>query len=388
MEDDTLKDDALKNDTLKKTVKTPAEAASDLRAAYKGKRVLVTGHSGFKGSWLCLWLESMGAEVSGYSLAKAPSTPCHFELLKQDGSFKNARFESGDIRDLEALTAFTKSVKPEIVFHLAAQPIVRLSYEQPIETYETNVIGTLKVFEACRRAGSVKAIVNVTSDKCYENREWVWGYRENEPMGGYDPYSSSKGAAEILTSSYRRSYFHPDEFGKSHSTLLASVRAGNVIGGGDWAMDRLIPDIARATAAGASTEIRRPKSVRPWQHVLEPLSGYLLLGAQLLSGRVEFADGWNFGPETDGGRQVQDVVDRFVKAWPKAVFETSAPESDQLHEAYLLQLDSSKARRQLNWSPRLQFDETIRWTADWYRSYYEEKRLISKNQLSEFEGRS
>lgn len=354
--------------------------------AYRGKRVLVTGHSGFKGSWLCLWLERLGAEVAGYSLSTPPSTPSHFELLKKAGSFKNARFQDGDIRDLTALTAFVKEVKPDIVFHLAAQPIVRRSYDQPIETYDTNVMGTLKVFEACRQAKSVRAIVNVTSDKCYENREWLWGYRENEPMGGYDPYSSSKGAAEILTSSYRRSYFHPSQFEKTHSTLLASVRAGNVIGGGDWAADRLIPDIARATSEGRITEIRQRQSVRPWQHVLEPLSGYLTLGVKLLDGNVEFADGWNFGPETDGGRQVQEVTDRFTKSWNKAKFETLASAEKQVHEAFLLQLDSSKARRLLGWMPRLSFDDTVKWTANWYRAYYEQGLLISIDQLSDFEG--
>lgn len=355
-----------------------------LRATYKGKRVLVTGHTGFKGSWLCLWLETMGAEVAGYSLP-APTNPSHFELLKKDGHFKDARFQEGDIRNLEKLSAFVRDVKPDIVFHMAAQPIVRLSYDEPIDTYETNVMGTLKVFEACRRAG-VTAIVNVTSDKCYENREWLWGYRENEAMGGFDPYSSSKGCAEILTSSYRRSYFHPEQYRKTHSTLLASVRAGNVIGGGDWAVDRLIPDIVRATSEGRVTTIRSPKSVRPWQHVLEPLSGYLAVGAKLLIGHAESADGWNFGPETDGGRQVQDVIEQVSTAWPKARFET--PEQHgALHEAFLLQLDSSKARRLLQWRPCLDFKETIAWTVEWYRAFYEQRRLLSTQQLTAFEGR-
>lgn len=366
---------------------------SKMRSIYHGRRVLVTGYTGFKGSWLCLWLESMGAELSGYSLP-APSNPSHFELLKKAGSFKNARFQEGDIRDLEKLSAFVREVNPEIVFHLAAQPIVRLSYDQPIETYETNVMGTLKVFEACRRIKNVRAIVNVTSDKCYENREWIWGYRENEPMGGFDPYSSSKGCAEILTSSYRRSYFHPSNFEKTHSTLLGSVRAGNVIGGGDWAPDRLIPDIARATSEGRTTEIRQPQSVRPWQHVLEPLAGYLALGGKLLNGSTDFADGWNFGPDADGGREVQEVMDRFAKSWPKAKFEAFA-KLDQsqrkrsvVHEANLLQLDSSKARRLLDWTPRLTFDETVKWTAGWYRTYYDQGQVISAEQLAEFEGRN
>lgn len=360
---------------------------SVLRNAYRGRRVMVTGYTGFKGSWLSLWLETMGAELSGYSLAP-PSTPSHFEILKKGGAFKTARFEEGDIRDLEKMSAFMKEVNPEIVFHLAAQPLVRLSYNQPIETYDTNVMGTLKVFEACRRVKNVRAIVNVTSDKCYENREWLWGYRENEAMGGFDPYSSSKGCAEILTSSYRRSYFHPSDFEKKHSTLLASVRAGNVIGGGDWAADRLVPDIARSTAEGRATEIRQPQSTRPWQHVLEPLAGYLLLGGKLLEGKPEFADGWNFGPDADGGRQVQDVMDRFAKSWTKAKFDTPMMMKSNVHEAHLLQLDSSKARRLLQWTPRLSFDDTVKWTAGWYRAHYEQGITISMDQLSEFEGRS
>jgi CDP-glucose 4,6-dehydratase len=351
-----------------------------LRDAYSGRPVFVTGHTGFKGSWLCLWLESMGAEVTGYAL-KAPSEPDHFSRLKLNGTY----IES-DIRDRASLEkAFTKA-NPEIVFHLAAQPIVRLSYTDPVETYSTNVMGTLHVFEACRKTASVRAIVNITSDKCYENRETLDGYLETDPMGGHDPYSSSKGCAEILTSSYRRSYFSSSAEGTGPKPLLASGRAGNVIGGGDWAADRLIPDIVRATMASRATEVRRPKSVRPWQHVLEPLHGYLKLGAKLLAGESSAADGWNFGPALDDSRDVQAMAMLFHKEWPKAEFNF-ATTSSGVHEAGLLRLDVSKATSQLGWKPILSLEETVAWTAKWYRAFVEKNEIVSVAQLNAFEER-
>ena len=338
----------------------------------------MTGHSGFKGSWLCLWLESLGAKVTGYSLA-LPTTPDHFSHLGLSGNYI-----TGDIRDASALDRAVAGAKPEIVFHLAAQPLVRLSYSDPVETYSTNVMGTLYVFEAARKAKCVRAIVNVTSDKCYENRETTRGYRESDPMGGHDPYSSSKGCAEILTASYRRSYFSDDG-----ATQMASGRAGNVIGGGDWAADRLIPDIVRATQSGRATLIRNPQSVRPWQHVLEPLHGYLKLGARLLDGERSAAEGWNFGPAIDDSRNVEALALLFQKEWSKAKFEFGTPGDATgdatVHEAGLLRLDISKAEIELGWKPILSLEETVRWTADWYRGFVEKKEVLSRGQLAAFQ---
>ena len=343
---------------------------------YKDKTVLVTGHTGFKGSWLCLWLEEMGANVIGYSLA-APTTPNHIELLDLD-----MVSIVGDIRDLEKLNSTMAEYKPEIVFHLAAQPLVRLSYENPIETYETNVMGTLKVLEACK-ANNVKSIVNITSDKAYENKEWVWGYRECDPMGGYDPYSSSKGCAELLVSSYRNSYFNINDYKKTHNTLIASCRAGNVIGGGDWALDRLMTDIMVSVSKGKKVSIRNPNATRPWQHVLEPLSGYLLVGQKLLQEKVEFADGWNFGPSDEGSITVEQVVENVKKHWSKIDYEINK-DPDQLHEANLLKLDCSKAHTYLKWSAVWESDKTFEMTVRWYKEYYENSKTISKEQLNEY----
>lgn len=340
-------------------------------ASYRGRKVLVTGHTGFKGSWLLHWLEILGADVTGFSLPP-PTEPNHFSLI---GS--QHRSIVGDIRDADALERAFAEAKPEIVFHLAAQPLVRRSYAKPIETYETNVIGTLKVFEACRVAGT-PAIVNVTSDKCYENREWNWGYRENDPMGGYDPYSSSKGCSEILSASYQRSYFPLAEYGKSHHTLLATARAGNVIGGGDWAEDRLIPDAVRSASLGAPVECRNPSAIRPWQHVLEPLSGYLQLGEKLLAGNKTAAEAWNFGPEPENFVSVSEVLEEMRKEWDAV--RVSISKSD-LHEAHFLLLDSTKARTRLGWRPLLNLTETVRWTTSWYRAYYAEKRIETDRQI-------
>jgi len=343
---------------------------------YKGKTVLVTGHTGFKGSWLSYWLEQMGAKVVGYSL-EAPTTPSHFELL-------NLKMTSiiGDIRDLERLKQVFNEYKPDIVFHLAAQPLVRLSYENPIETYETNVMGTLKVFEACREA-NVKAIVNITSDKAYENKEWVWGYRENDPMGGYDPYSSSKGCADLLANSYRNSYFNINEYKKSHNTLLASCRAGNVIGGGDWAADRLLTDIMLSVSEGKKVSIRNPHATRPWQHVLEPLSGYLHIGQKLLQEQVAFGEAWNFGPSDEGSISVEELVKKVKKYWNKIDYEINQ-NPEQLHEANLLKLDCSKAHIQLKWKDVWNSEVTFEKTVTWYKSFYEAQEIQTQQNLQEY----
>lgn len=336
---------------------------------YKDKTVLVTGHTGFKGSWLCFWLSQMGAKVVGYSL-EAPTNPNHIELLNLD-----IVSIIGDIRDLDKLNQVFNEYKPDIVFHLAAQPLVRLSYENPIETYETNVIGTLKVFEASR-INNVKAIVNITSDKAYENKEWVWGYRENDPMGGYDPYSSSKGCADILATSYRNSYFNINEYKKTHNTLIATCRAGNVIGGGDWAKDRLITDIMISVSIGKKVRIRNPKATRPWEHVLEPLSGYLQIGQKLLEEKVEFAEAWNFGPSDEGSITVEEVVLNVKKHWNKIDYEINR-DPNQLHEANLLKLDCSKAHILLNWKDVWDSDTTFEKTVKWYKAYYENNKELS-----------
>lgn len=344
---------------------------------YKGKTVLVTGHTGFKGSWLVYWLHQMGANVVGYSL-EAPTNPNHIELLNLD-----IVSVIGDIRDLDKLNQTVQTHKPDIVFHLAAQPLVRLSYEDPINTYETNVIGSLKVFEACRK-NNVKAIVNITSDKAYENKEWIWGYRENDPMGGYDPYSSSKGCADILTSSYRNSYFNPKEYKKTHNTLLATCRAGNVIGGGDWAKDRLITDIMVSVSQAKKVSIRNPYATRPWEHVLEPLSGYLHIGQKLLEEKVEFAEAWNFGPSDEGSITVEEVVNNVKKHWDKIDYEINR-DPNQLHEANLLKLDCSKAHILLKWKDVWDSDTTFEKTVKWYKAYYEEdKKILTQNDLESY----
>ena len=343
---------------------------------YKGKTVLVTGHTGFKGSWLVYWLQKMGANVIGYSLP-TPTSPNHFELLDL-----NITSIIGDIRDLEKLDETFSLYKPEIVFHLAAQPLVRLSYENPIETYETNVIGTLKVFETCRKH-HVKAIVNITSDKAYENKEWIWGYRENDPMGGYDPYSSSKGCADILANSYRNSYFNLEDYKKTHQTLLATCRAGNVIGGGDWAQDRLMTDIMLSVSQGKKVSIRNPKATRPWQHVLEPLSGYLLIGQKLLEEKVAFAEAWNFGPSDEGSICVEEVVKHVKKHWDAIDYEIQC-DPKQLHEANLLKLDCSKAHIKLHWKDVWNSEKTFEKTVKWYKAFYENSKILSQEDLESY----
>jgi CDP-glucose 4,6-dehydratase len=341
---------------------------------YKGRKVLVTGHTGFKGSWLTLWLKMMGAEVYGYALEPA-TKPSHYELLQP-----GIRERKADLRDPDSLKDFIGEVQPEIVFHLAAQALVRASYDDPVETISTNVLGTLNVFEACRSVDSVKAIVNVTSDKCYENRDWIWGYRENDRMGGYDPYSASKGMAELLTASYRNSFFNLNDYGKSHHILLGSVRAGNVIGGGDWAQDRLIPDIVKAAGSGQTVVIRNPLATRPWQHVLEPLSGYLMLGWKLLNGEKEYAEGWNFGPDLDSNLSVGEITALCQKVWDDIDITIGNNKSEH-HEANLLMLDCSKANKLLKWQPVWDIETTIRKTIGWYMEFYRDNTLNTVDDI-------
>ncbi len=342
---------------------------------YKGRSVLITGITGFKGSWLAYWLTELGANVSGYSLS-CPTDPGHYNILELD-----VPVVIDDIRNRDSLADAVNKYKPEIVFHLAAQPLVRYSYDNPVETYETNVIGTLNVFEACRKNRDVMAILNITSDKCYENKEWPWGYRENDPMGGYDPYSSSKGCSEILTQSYKESFFNINNYKKTHKTLLASCRAGNVIGGGDWAEDRLIPDIVKAASKNNEVIIRSPKSIRPWQHVLEPLSGYLLLGQKLLEGKREFSGAWNFGPDDDGNVEVEEIVKTMESHWPRVKYKIKQDKNSP-HEANMLKLDCSKARSKLKWKPVWDTHTAVTLTTKWYKHYYENGTLATVDDLN------
>ena len=325
---------------------------------WKNKNVLVTGHTGFKGSWLSLWLQSMGARVSGYALPP-PTQPSLFETANVANGMQSVE---GDIRDLAGLTRQIEACKPEIIIHMAAQALVRYSYDSPVETYATNVMGTVNVLEAARHSDSVRVVLNITSDKCYDNKEWIWAYRENEPMGGHDPYSSSKGCAELVAEAYRKSYFSGD----ASPCVVASARAGNVIGGGDWATDRLIPDIIRAFTQSSTVVIRSPDAIRPWQHVLEPLNGYLTLVEKLWEQGQQFAGGWNFGPAEQGARPVQWIVSRMIEAWGEgASYELDA--RPQVHEANYLKLDSSKAHSLLGWSPRLELSQALQWLTEWYK---------------------
>lgn len=332
-------------------------------AFWQGKRVLLTGHTGFKGSWLSLWLQSMGANVIGYALAP-PTSPSLFDVAKVEQGMTSI---IGDIRDLAHLQTVFAEYKPEIVIHMAAQALVRYSYVEPVETYSTNVMGTVNLLEAVRCSDSVKALVNVTSDKCYENREWAWGYRENEAMGGFDPYSNSKGCAELVTAAYRNSYFHPEKY-QTHGVAIASARAGNVIGGGDWAEDRLIPDMMRAITQGKPVSIRNPHSIRPWQHVLEPLSGYLLLAQKLYEAGVDFAEGWNFGPNDDDAKPVQWILNELTNVWGDGA-SWKLDGGDHPHEAHYLKLDCSKAKSRLQWQPRWSLSEAIGQICTWHKAH-------------------
>ncbi len=335
---------------------------------YKGKRVLVTGHTGFKGSWLSIWLNELGADVVGVSLD--PYSERDNYVLSGIGKRIKADIRA-DIRDGEKMKAIFAEYRPEIVFHLAAQPLVRLSYEIPVETYQTNVMGTVNVMEAIRATDSVRVAVLITTDKCYDNKEQLRGYKEEDPFGGYDPYSSSKGACEIAIQSWRRSFFNPADYGKKHHVSLASVRAGNVIGGGDWAKDRIIPDCIRALEAGKPIEIRNPKAVRPWEHVLEPLSGYMELARRMWDHPTEYCEGWNFGPESESISTVWEVASELIGLFGFGeLVDKSDP--DAVHEARLLMLDITKAKTRLGWHPTLDTSQTIALVADWYKRYKSE----------------
>lgn len=345
---------------------------------WQGKRVFMTGHTGFKGSWLSLWLQDLGAQVTGFAL-NPPTTPSMFEVAEVGQGMTSI---IGDIRDPRALSDALCGADPEIVIHMAAQPLVRYSYGNPVETYATNVMGTVHLLEAVRRAPGVKAVVNVTSDKCYENREWVWGYRENEPMGGHDPYSNSKGCAELVASAYRNSYFGADKSG----VALASVRAGNVIGGGDWAGDRLIPDFLRAIEAGEEVVIRSPHAIRPWQHVLEPLSGYLILAQALYEHGAAYAEGWNFGPLDHDAKPVGWIVEEFAHLWGEGARYRIDPSAADLHEAHYLKLDCSKAHMRLHWQPRWSLAQALDQIVAWHKAHQAGAKTMRAFSLEQIAG--
>lgn len=343
---------------------------------YKGRRVFITGHAGFKGSWLSLWLTKLGAVVKGYSLY--PWTgPSHWNLLKLD--MESINWNIGDYSKLESEIL---KFQPEIVFHLTAQAIVLKAYENPIETYETNVIGTLKLFEACRRCDSIKAVINITSDKCYDNKEWPYRYRETDEVGGYDPYSSSKGCSEVLSASYRKSYWNLDTYGIDHHILLATCRAGNVVGGGDWARDRLIPNAIRAVQNGDSVLIRDSLSTRPWMHVLDALSGYLLLGSRLLQEDKSCAKPWNFGPADENSISVVDAVKIMQKYWPDIKMDMD--QTVRPHETRLLNLDCSQSIIELQWKPIWVIEKLFEMAVLWYKKFIEDNEVISSDQIDEY----
>lgn len=337
--------------------------------AYKNTRVLVTGDTGFKGAWLVKWLEMMGADICGYAQDYI-SLPNHHKLL-------NLKYHTviADVNDFDFLLKTIDEFKPQIIFHLAAQALVRQSYKQPLTTFQTNIMGTANILEASRLSNCVKAVVNITSDKCYQNNEWVWGYKETDAMGGFDPYSASKGCSELITSSYRNA-FGSDEF------LIASCRAGNVIGGGDWAEDRLIPDMIKALQSGKTTIIRSPQSTRPWQHVLEPLSGYLLVGQKLLASQKNFAEGWNFGPSSLSQISVAKISSMLKDLWNfKIEFK---PDCDAPHEACLLKLDCAKANTFLHWYPIWDINKTLSATVQWYKTYMQENKILTAQQIADY----
>jgi CDP-glucose 4,6-dehydratase len=331
---------------------------------WDGKRVFLTGHTGFKGGWLALWLSHLGAKVCGYSLDPC-TNPSFFDVARVGTKVDDLR---GDIRNAAHLESSMKDFAPEVVFHLAAQPLVRLSYVDPITTYETNVIGTARVLDTVRRTPSVRAVVSVTTDKCYENKEWVWGYRETDPLGGYDPYSSSKACAEIVSAAFRQSYFPVEKIG-DHHVAIATARAGNVIGGGDWSPDRLLPDLIRGFLAGKRVPIRRPHSIRPWQHVLEPLHGYLSLAEKLLSPDApKYATAYNFGPADDDARPVSWIAERMTRTWGDGA-SCYLDEDPGVHEAGYLKLDASCARADLAWAPHLHLADALDWLVRWYKAH-------------------
>ena len=352
----------------------------DVVNGWQGRRVFLTGHTGFKGGWLALWLASRGAVVRGYALDPV-STPNLFNAAAVSEVLEDIR---GDICDGEKLEAAMMEFGPEVVFHLAAQPLVRRSYADPLRTFATNVMGAAHLLEAVRKTPSVRAVVCVTTDKCYENREWVWPYRETDALGGHDPYSSSKACAEIVAAAYRSSYFPVERLGE-HGVGIATTRAGNVIGGGDWSEDRLIPDLIRAFQAGQPVQIRHPKAIRPWQHVLEPLCGYVLLAEELLAGRGEFATAFNFGPGDEDAWAVERIATKLAGMWGEgASWVCDLP---TVHEAHVLRLDSSKARSELGWRPRLEIETALEWTMDWYRGWHRDAdmRRVTQEQIAAYE---
>lgn len=344
---------------------------------YKNKKVFITGHTGFKGSWFTSFLEILGAVTAGYSLS--PNTePSHFDLLNTSNAST-----IGNISELQLLKESINKFQPEILFHLAAQPLVRESYSDPINTYQTNVLGTLNVLEAVKNCPSIKAVVIITTDKVYENKEWVYPYRESDQLGGYDMYSSSKACAEILVKSYQRSFFNIDDYKQKHNILIATARAGNVIGGGDWSTDRLIPDIIKATVKKQVTQIRNPFAVRPWQHVLDCLYGYLLLGEKLLQEKKEFAESWNFAPYSFESKTVKEVADISKIIWPDVEIEFGNS-VEGVHEAQLLKLDNTKSINLLGWKPKWNTEEAIKKTIEWYKEFYLNDKISTINQIKEF----
>jgi CDP-glucose 4,6-dehydratase len=348
--------------------------------SYKGKNVLVTGHTGFKGSWLALWLNILGANVIGYALDPVNSRD-NFNLTGLKDRIIDIR---GDIRDYKKLCEVFHCYKPEVVFHLAAQPLVSYSYKQPRYTYEVNVMGTVNVLDAIRENSETRIGIIITSDKCYENKEWIWGYRESDALGGYDPYSSSKGCVELLVSSYRNSFFNINKY-PDHRKLLVTARAGNVIGGGDWSPDRIIPDCIKALESDRDILIKNPNSIRPWQHVLEPLYGYLILGSKLLKCYTEFSGSWNFGPFQKDIITVEEVVLKIIKNWGSGAWTTQEDITNNLHEATLLSLDISKALLNLNWRPRWNIEKAIEKTIDWYKTYkYKDIYELCTKQIDEY----
>lgn len=350
---------------------------------FKGKRVLITGHTGFKGSWLSIWLRRLGAEVTGYSLAP-PTVPNHFQLAKVSESMNSI---TGDIRDVDMLKKIFHDFNPEIVFHFAAQALVRYSYQFPLETLQTNILGTANLLEAIRSVRGVKAAIIVTSDKCYENKEWIWGYRENDSLGGDDPYSCSKACAEMVVHAYRRSYF-PEEKYKDHGVGLATTRAGNVIGGGDWSQDRLIPDCIKAILKGETVVIRYPGAVRPWQYLLEPLYGYLRLSRELYMNGLEYSGAWNFGPGPENTKNVRWIVDKIAALWEGGI-RLEISEKKTWHETGVLTLDSSKAMNKLDWRPRVDIEKTLSFIIDWYHAYRNHEKMedFSEKQIADYEKR-
>lgn len=347
---------------------------------WRGKKVFITGHTGFKGSWLCLWLASLGVDVTGYAL-QPPTNPSLFEIAHIEELITHI---IGDVRDLELLKQKLVTAQPDIVIHMAAQPLVRDSYKNPVETYAINVMGTVNLLEAVRSCSTVKAVVNVTTDKCYENKEWLWSYRENEPLGGYDPYSNSKACSELVTAAYRNSFFNPIEYSK-HGVALASARAGNVIGGGDWATDRLIPDCIKSLINRKAIMIRNPQAIRPWQHVLEPLSGYLLLAQSLYENGSDYAESWNFGPDDCESKPVEWLVRKMCELWDGQA-EYQIDTSPQPHEANYLKLDCSKAKMRLNWQPRWTLEKTMLTVVEWIQAYQQQRdmRQVCLQQIDEY----